>query len=102
MAVGGVMTGLADNYALIAVGRLDSGVGAVLQSLFMLKMVADWFDENSITTAMALLLVGWPVGFAFDRANLPFGFDYYSDCLSSSDGRAVRIKNWFTISNATT
>ena len=64
MAVGGVITGLADNFVMVGLGRLISGVGAVLQSLFMLKMVAEWFDEKSVTTAMAVLLCGWPVGIA--------------------------------------
>jgi len=64
MALGGVITGLAGDFTMLAVGRLIGGVGAVLQSLFMLKMVAEWFDEKSVTTAMALLLSGWPVGIA--------------------------------------
>ncbi|MFP6697131.1 MAG: MFS transporter [Alphaproteobacteria bacterium] len=64
MVLGGVVTGLADSFAMLAIGRLIGGVGAVLQSLFMLKMVAEWFDEKSVTTAMAILLSGWPVGVA--------------------------------------
>ncbi|MFP6770916.1 MAG: MFS transporter [Alphaproteobacteria bacterium] len=64
MALGGVVSGLADSFAMLAFGRLIGGVGAVLQSLFMLKMVAEWFDQKSVTTAMAILLSGWPVGVA--------------------------------------
>ena len=64
MAVGGVITGLADSFAMLSLGRLIGGIGAVLQSLFMLKMVADWFDDKSVTTAMAILLAGWPIGTA--------------------------------------
>ncbi len=64
MALGGVITGLADDFAMLAFGRLLGGAGAVVQSIFLLKMVAEWFDEKSVITAMALLLCGWPVGIA--------------------------------------
>lgn len=64
MALGGVTAGLADSFAMLAFGRLLSGAGAVVQSVFLLKMVAEWFDEKTMTTAMAILLCGWPVGIA--------------------------------------
>ncbi|MBT6427984.1 MAG: MFS transporter, partial [Rhodospirillaceae bacterium] len=64
MAVGGVITGLADDFFTLALGRLLAGAGAVAQSMFLLKMVAEWFDEKTVTTAMAILLSGWPVGIA--------------------------------------
>ncbi|MFP6747851.1 MAG: MFS transporter [Alphaproteobacteria bacterium] len=64
MALGGVIAGLSDSFAMLAFGRLLSGAGAVVQSVFLLKMIAEWFDEKTVTTAMALLLCGWPVGIA--------------------------------------
>jgi predicted MFS family arabinose efflux permease len=64
MAVGGVVAGLADGFNMLAFGRLLSGAGAVLQSIFLVKMIADWFDAGPMVTAMALMLTGWPVGIA--------------------------------------
>lgn len=64
MAVGGVVAGLADGFNMLAFGRLLSGAGAVVQSIFLVKMIADWFDAKSVVTAMALMLTGWPVGIA--------------------------------------
>jgi predicted MFS family arabinose efflux permease len=70
MAVGGVVAGLADGFTMLAFGRLSSGAGAVVQSIFLVKMIADWFDEKSVVTAMALMLCGWPVGIAIALATL--------------------------------
>ena len=64
MALGGVIAGLADGFNMLAFGRLLSGAGAVVQSIFLVKMIADWFDAKSVVTAMALMLTGWPVGIA--------------------------------------
>ncbi len=70
MALGGVVAGLADDFTMLAFGRLLSGAGAVVQSIFLVKMIADWFDEKSVVTAMALMLCGWPVGIAIALATL--------------------------------
>jgi len=70
MALGGVIAGLADSFFLLALGRLLSGAGAVVQSIFVVKMVADWFDIKSVATAMAILLCGWPVGAAIALLSL--------------------------------
>jgi len=64
MALGGFIAGMADSYATIAAGRLVSGVGAVIQSIFVVKMIADWFDGREMITAMAVMLSGFPVGIA--------------------------------------
>ncbi len=70
MALGGVVAGLADDFRLLAGGRLLSGAGAVVQSIFLVKMIADWFDAKSVVTAMAIMLSGWPVGIAIALATL--------------------------------
>ena len=70
MALGGVIAGLADGFNQLAFGRLLSGAGAVMQSIFLVKMIADWFDARSVVTAMALMLVGWPVGIAIALVTL--------------------------------
>jgi predicted MFS family arabinose efflux permease len=70
MALGGVVAGLADDFTVLACGRLLSGAGAVVQSIFLVKMIAEWFDAKSVVTAMAIMLSGWPVGIAIALATL--------------------------------
>ncbi len=70
MALGGVVAGLADDFNFLACGRLLSGAGAVVQSIFLVKMIAEWFDAKSVVTAMAIMLTGWPVGIAIALATL--------------------------------
>jgi predicted MFS family arabinose efflux permease len=70
MALGGVIAGWADGFTVLAFGRLLSGAGAVVQSIFLVKMIADWFDEKSLVTAMALMLCGWPMGIAIALGTL--------------------------------
>jgi predicted MFS family arabinose efflux permease len=64
MAVGGALMGASSSFILLTSGRLTSGVGAVLINVLMTKMVADWFAGREIVTAMALLVVSWPLGLA--------------------------------------
>ncbi|MEJ2434826.1 MAG: MFS transporter, partial [Pseudolabrys sp.] len=48
MAAGGALMGVASSFAVLAAGRLASGVGAVLINVLMTKMVADWFARREI------------------------------------------------------
>ncbi len=64
MALGGMMMGASTSFLFIAAGRLVSGVGAVLINVLAAKMVADWFAGREIVTAMAILVVSWPLGLA--------------------------------------
>ncbi len=64
MALGGMMMGASTSFLFIAAGRLTSGVGAVLINVLAAKMVADWFAGREIVTAMAILVVSWPLGLA--------------------------------------
>ncbi|MBR1219283.1 MFS transporter [Bradyrhizobium sp. U87765 SZCCT0131] len=62
MVVGGVITAVGTSFAMLAFGRLVSGVGAVLLNVLLTKLVADWFVDRSVTTALALLVTSWPLG----------------------------------------
>ncbi|MGA2124843.1 MAG: MFS transporter [Xanthobacteraceae bacterium] len=62
MALGGVVTGSASSVAGFAAGRLVSGIGSVLLNVMLTRIVADWFGGREIVTAMALLVVSWPLG----------------------------------------
>ena len=62
MAAGGALMGASPTFFLLAIGRLVSGVGAVLINVLLTKMVADWFAKREIVTAMAILIASWPLG----------------------------------------
>jgi predicted MFS family arabinose efflux permease len=64
MAIGGVMMGMSSSFATAAAGRLISGVGAVLVTVLISKMVTDWFAGREIVTAMSIAIVSWPFGLA--------------------------------------
>lgn len=62
MAVGGILMGLTDSYALAAAGRLISGAGAVALTVTMVKLIGDLFEGKMVVTALAILINSWPVG----------------------------------------
>lgn len=64
MAAGGALTALADGFLLAAIGRVASGVGAIVIGVLMIKMVTDWFAGREIITASAIYFSGWPFGIA--------------------------------------
>ena len=64
MMLGGVLIGISHGYALALVGRLVSGIGAVLFGLVLTKMVTDWFAGREIVFAMGVFLASWPFGIA--------------------------------------
>src|SRR5262249_26099820 len=46
---------------------LLSGAGYVLTTIYLTKMVADWFTGRELATAMAILLTTWPFGIAIGQ-----------------------------------
>jgi len=70
MAVGGLIMGVSDSYTLAMAGRLLSGVGGVLLSVLLTKMVADWFAGREIVTAMAVFVSSWPLGISLALISL--------------------------------
>ena len=68
MAAGAVVTATSHGFAQAAAGRLAAGVGAVLMNILLAKMVADWFAEREMSTAMAVMLTSWPVGLGIAAA----------------------------------
>jgi MFS family permease len=71
MVVGGVLTASSHNYAIFLIGRLISGIGAVLLNVVLTKMVTDWFVGRELGTALALLVSSWPVGIGIALIILP-------------------------------
>jgi MFS family permease len=71
MALGGLLTGATHHYATFFVGRLISGVGAVLLNVLLTKMATDWFVGRELGTALALLGTSWPIGIGIALTALP-------------------------------
>src|SRR5437867_3702724 len=90
MVVGGLVTAASPGFTVAAAGRLLSGIGAVLMNILLAKMVADWFAEREMSTAMAVMLTSWPVGLGVAAATL--------GGLSLGDaGFVVSLAIWVTI-----
>src|SRR6185295_241599 len=60
MIVGGMLVAYAGGFASAALGR----IGGVLVNIMLARMVADWFREQELQTAMGLMLAAWPFGMA--------------------------------------
>jgi MFS family permease len=69
--VGGLVPILIPGWAALVVGRLLAGAGGVIVSVIMTKMVADWFANAEIATAMAIYINCWPAGIALALFTLP-------------------------------
>ena len=70
MGAGGFALAASASFAEAALARLAAGAGMVLLNVLLTKMVADRFRGRESATAMALLLVMWPVGIALALATL--------------------------------
>ena len=64
MALGGVLVGIAEDYATAVAGRILSGCGGVLLNILLAKMTMDWFAKHELVLAMAILVNSWPFGIA--------------------------------------
>lgn len=64
MAAGGLWAGLAQGWGGLAAARVVAGTGGVLINIMMTKIVADWFADGALATAMAVFVNSWPVGIA--------------------------------------
>ena len=67
LAAGGGLCAIAHGFGLMALGRVLCGAGFVISTIFMTKMVADWFVGKEIATAMAVLVMSWPFGIAMGQ-----------------------------------
>jgi MFS family permease len=64
MIVGGMIVSYSGGLNTAALGRAIGGVGGVLVNIMLARMVADWFRERELQTAMGLMLSAWPFGMA--------------------------------------
>jgi len=70
MVVGSALTAMSTEYGIALAGRVVSGAGAALLNVLLAKMVADWFSDRELATAMGILVVSWPVGIGLALALL--------------------------------
>ena len=71
MTCGGLLMALTGIWHLQIVGGWRAGVGGILLSVVMAKMVADLFVGKEIATAMGILINSWPFGIALAFLVLP-------------------------------
>src|SRR3954470_520953 len=71
MMAGSCIMALSTSWGGQISGRLVAGVGGVLMSVLMTKMVADWFIGKELSTAMAIFVNSWPVGIAISLLAAP-------------------------------
>ena len=67
LCLGGLLAAAAGGPDALALGRLVSGAGALVGTLYFTKMVADWFDGREMATAMSILVMSWPFGIAMGQ-----------------------------------
>jgi MFS family permease len=68
MILGGILSGLAENYATLVAGRLIGGTGAAFLFVLLMKMLSDWFADKELFFGMSIFIIGWPVGIAAAQA----------------------------------
>ena len=67
LAAGGAIASIAQGFGLLALGRIACGVGFVISTIYLTKMVADWFGGKELATAMGVLVMSWPFGIAMGQ-----------------------------------
>lgn len=77
LALGGFIAAASSGYDLIAVGRLVCGIGFVLSTVYLTKMITDWFAGKELATALGILMMSWPLGIALAQVTQPWIAETY-------------------------
>lgn len=67
LAAGGLVSAMATDSWIMGLGRVLAGIGFLFSTLYLTKMVADWFESREIATAMSLFVMSWPLGIAMGQ-----------------------------------
>lgn len=67
MTAGGALAASAHSFAILAVARMLCGAGFVFATIYFTKMIVDWFAGRELATAMAVLVMSWPLGIAMGQ-----------------------------------
>lgn len=70
MTLGALLLGSGDSFAAAFAARVLGGVGMVLLSICLTKVVTDWFAGKELPTAMAIMISSWPFGIALSLSTL--------------------------------
>lgn len=87
LAAGSAISGFAEDSLVMGIGRVMSGCGALFGTLYLTKMIADWFDGREMATAMSILVMSWPFGIAMGQIGhtwLAQSFDWQLPFLVAS------------------
>ncbi len=71
MALGGAVLAMADSYPQAILARVCAGIGAVLSTVLLSKIIADRFMGKEIVLAMAIMLNSFPIGIALGQFVFP-------------------------------
>jgi len=71
LAFGGFIAAASSSYDFLAIGRLLCGVGFVLSTVYLTKMISDWFVGKELATALGILMMSWPLGIALAQVTQP-------------------------------
>jgi len=71
LACGGFVAAASNSYDFVAIGRLLCGVGFVLSTVYLTKMITDWFVGKELATALGILMMSWPLGIALAQVTQP-------------------------------
>ncbi|MEZ5652458.1 MAG: MFS transporter [Burkholderiaceae bacterium] len=72
LAGGGALAAWSGSYGSLAIARLLCGVGFVFGTVYLTKMVGDWFEGRELATAMSVLVMSWPIGIALGQVLHPW------------------------------
>lgn len=64
MIAGAMVMAFSQSQESLYAGRIVTGVGGTIFNVILTKMVTDWFYEQEIVTALAVMLTAWPIGIA--------------------------------------
>lgn len=67
LALGGGLCATATGLGPMMFGRVLCGVGFVVGTIYMTKVIVDWFAGREIATAMAVVVMSWPFGIAMGQ-----------------------------------
>ncbi len=67
LALGGAISSMASESWGLGTGRILAGIGFLFTTLYLTKMVADWFEGHEIATAMSIIVMSWPFGIAMGQ-----------------------------------
>jgi len=82
LATGGLVAAITPQldwsaFHIISIGRLICGIGFVLSTVYLTKMITDWFAGKELATALGILMISWPMGIALAQVTQPAIADTY-------------------------